>query len=202
ERDEIIGEVEAARGPADDRHDDVADQRIDDGAEGRTDDDTDREVDDVALEGKFAKFLEHGLLPSMDRWTEKARPAQVQLIRPACTMALRTAMRVVSETGTIGSRSVSSILPSSDIAYLTGAGLDSMKRLLCSGISLSCSASAALASPFCQARWNSEHNRGATFEVTEMQPWPPWAMKPSAEASSPESWMNSLPQASRCSDTR
>ena len=26
------------------------------------------------------------------------------------------------------------------------------------------------------AAWNSEHSRGATFEVTEMQPWPPWAM--------------------------
>src|SRR6202042_1284364 len=59
-----------------------------------------------------------------------------QLIKPACTMALRTATRVGSETGTIGSRSVSSTLPSSESAYLTGAGLDSMKRLVCSGISL------------------------------------------------------------------
>ncbi len=44
--------------------------------------------------------------------------------------------------------------------------------------------------------------RGATLDVTEMQPAPPWALKPSAEASSPESWMKSLPQARRCSVTR
>ena len=86
------------------------------------------------------------------------------------TTALRTATRVDSWHGTIGRRSFSSILPSSDIAYLIGAGLVSMNRFMCSGISLSCSASAALVSPFCQARWNSEHSRGATLEVTEMQP--------------------------------
>ena len=54
-------------------------------------------------------------------------------------MALRTAARVGSDTGTIGSRSFSSILPSSDSAYFTGAGLLSMNRFMCSGISLSCS---------------------------------------------------------------
>ena len=67
------------------------------------------------------------------------------------TMALRTATRVGSDTGTIGRRNFSSILPSSDRAYFTGDGLDSMKRLVCSGISLSCSLSAVLRSPFCQA---------------------------------------------------
>ena len=46
-----------------------------------------------------------------------------QLISPACTMASRTAARVFSATGTIGSRTVSAHLPSSDSAYLTGAGL-------------------------------------------------------------------------------
>ena len=66
-------------------------------------------------------------------------------------MALRTATRVGSDTGTIGRRSVSSILPSSDSAYFTGYGLLSMKRLVCSGISLSCSFSAVATSPFCQA---------------------------------------------------
>src|ERR1700752_4222435 len=91
---------------------------------------------------------------------------RLQLIRPACTMALRTAARVGSDTGTIGKRSFSSILPSSDNAYFTGAGLDSMNRLVCRGISLSCTLSAVVASPFCQAVWNSEHSRGATLEVT------------------------------------
>jgi len=68
------------------------------------------------------------------------------------TIALRTATRVGSDTGTIGSRSFSSILPSSDSAYLTGAGFDSMNRLVCSGISLSWTFSAVAMSPFCQAR--------------------------------------------------
>ena len=53
-----------------------------------------------------------------------------------------------------------------------------------------------------QAFWNSEQSRGATFEVTEMQPLPPWALKPSAVGSSPESWMKSVPQVARCSETR
>ena len=35
-----------------------------------------------------------------------------------------------------------------------------------------------------------------------MQPTPPCALKPSAVPSSPESWMNSSPQASRCEVTR
>ena len=38
--------------------------------------------------------------------------------------------------------------------------------------------------------------------TTLMQPRPPWALKPSALASSPESWMNSRPQACRVSETR
>jgi hypothetical protein len=37
--------------------------------------------------------------------------------------------------------------------------------------------------------------RGATFAVTEMQPTPPCALKPTAVASSPESWTKSVPQA-------
>src|SRR5665809_142652 len=35
-----------------------------------------------------------------------------------------------------------------------------------------------------------------------MQPWPPWAMKPSAVASSPESCTKSVPSAARCWLTR
>ena len=40
------------------------------------------------------------------------------------------------------------------------------------------------------------------FATTLMQPVPPWALKPSALASSPESWMKSRPQAIRLSETR
>ena len=35
-----------------------------------------------------------------------------------------------------------------------------------------------------------------------MQPWPPWALKPSAVPSSPESWLKPSPNAARCCDTR
>ncbi len=38
--------------------------------------------------------------------------------------------------------------------------------------------------------------------TTLMQPTPPWALKPSALASSPDSWMNSLPQDARWSEAR
>ena len=102
-------------------------------------------------------------------------------------MASRTALCAFSVAGTIGSRTVLAHLPMSDMAYLIGAGLVSTNRLMCSGLSLSCSLSAVAKSPFKQAAWNSAHSRGATFDVTEMQPWPPCAMKPSAVISSPES---------------
>jgi hypothetical protein len=36
------------------------------------------------------------------------------------------------------------------------------------------------------ASWNSAHRRGATLAVTEMHPTPPWALKASAVASSPD----------------
>ena len=52
------------------------------------------------------------------------------------------------------------------------------------------------------AFWNSAHRPGATLAVTEMQPTPPIALKPSAMSSLPLSWQKSLPQASRCAVTR
>src|SRR5579885_1305758 len=117
-------------------------------------------------------------------------------------MASRTAACALSLAGTIGSRTILAHLPSSDSAYLTGAGEVSTKRLMCSGASLSCSFRAAAKSPRRQAPWNSAHSRGATLEVTEMQPWPPCAMKPSAVPSSPESWLKPSPMAARCCETR
>ncbi len=38
---------------------------------------------------------------------------------------------------------------------------------------------------------------GATLTVTEMQPWPPWAMYPNAVASSPDSSTKSSPHSRR-----
>jgi len=53
-----------------------------------------------------------------------------QLIRPACTMASRTAAWAFSLAGTMGSRTFVEHLPISDSAYLIGAGDVSTKRLM------------------------------------------------------------------------
>ena len=76
-RGEVVREVEAAGGRADDRHDHVADQRCDDGAEGRADDDADREIDDVALHGELAEFPEHPRASFLDRHEQAPRSASV-----------------------------------------------------------------------------------------------------------------------------
>ena len=52
-------------------------------------------------------------------------------------MASLTAARVLSFTGTMGNRTVSLHLPTSDNAYFTGAGLVSRNRAVCNGINLS-----------------------------------------------------------------
>src|SRR6476620_5466584 len=62
-----------------------------------------------------------------------------QFSSPAWTMAWRTAALVLSATGTIGSRTVSEHLPSTESAYFTGAGLVSRNKAVCSGISCACS---------------------------------------------------------------
>src|SRR6202035_1188670 len=103
-----MGEIEPAGHRADDRHDDVADQRTDDGAEGGTDDDADGEVDDVAAHGEFLEFFEHRSLPIDDalssaptqRKNRSAAGRPAQLIRPAWTMASRTAICAFSVAGT------------------------------------------------------------------------------------------------------
>ena len=72
-----------------------------------------------------------------DRSDLLLRHTRHQLIRPACTIASRTAFCAFSDAGTIGSRTEFSHLPISDIAYLIGAGLVSMNRFWCNGESLS-----------------------------------------------------------------
>src|SRR5262249_52877843 len=133
QRNEIVGKIETTGDGADDRHEDIGDQRVDDGAEGGTDDHTDGEIDDVAAQREFLEFLEHGAHPG--------RPP-AQFIRPAWTMASRTAVLVLSATRTIGRRTVSAHLPNTERAYLTGAGLVSTNKAVCNGISLSCTLSA------------------------------------------------------------
>ena len=91
-------------------------------------------------------------------------------------MALRTARAVGSVTGTIGSRSVSSHLAEQRqrILHRRRIGLD--EQVGVQRHQLVVQLERGRESPFCQASWNSEHSRGATLEVTEMQPWPPCAM--------------------------
>ena len=129
-----------------------------------------------------------------------------QLINPACTMASRTAAfdPLQSDRVTIGSRTeIQRTCSSRDRAYLTGAGLVSMNEVLMQRHQLVLDVQRQIRNrPAGTRSGNSAQRRGATFEVTEMQPWPPWAMKPSAVASSPDNVSKSRPRAARCCDTR
>ena len=132
-----------------DRHDDIAHQRTHDAAERRADDDADREVDHIAAHGEFLEVFEHRVpqicrraagVPSPsssdpDRQPTKRprRPLPVRLIdqpRMHHGVAHRGAS-TCSDSGTIGSRTVSSHLAEHATARISPAtGLVSMKRLL------------------------------------------------------------------------
>ena len=62
------------------------------------------------------------------------------------------------------------------MANLVGAGEASRNSALCSRTSLSCQVRAVSKSPARHALRKAAQAPGATFEVTEMQPCPPWAM--------------------------
>jgi hypothetical protein len=64
EIDEEVGEVDAARGAPDRRHQDVVHEALHDGREGGADDDADGEVDDVPADDELAKFRDHGVSPA------------------------------------------------------------------------------------------------------------------------------------------
>src|SRR4029079_17140244 len=57
ERQEVIGEVEAARNSTDHRHENVVDEGIDDFAESKPDDYRNGKVEGVGLQGKFPEIL-------------------------------------------------------------------------------------------------------------------------------------------------
>ena len=116
----------------------------------------DGEIDDIAPHGKFLELVEHlHSSPCSDRSAAiRSRPAQArchvsrprcernarsprQLIRPAWTMASRTAVCAFSVAGTMGKRTLGEHFPISDNAYLIGAGEVSTKRFMCNGASLS-----------------------------------------------------------------
>ena len=102
-------------------------------------------------------------------------------------MASRTCFLVASVHSTSGRRSLALAWPTSSAPYFTGAGLVSTNSALCSGIRRSWISNTLSRSRFFQASCMSPQSRGAMLAVTEMQPSPPWAMKPTALASSPES---------------
>ena len=103
---------------------------------------------------------------------------------------------------TSGSRTSGEHFPSTLAAYFTGPGLASTKSASCSGIRRCWAARVAFGSPSIQCACISEQMRGATFPVTEMQPWPPSTSNASTAASSPESCTKSSPQAMRVSSGR
>ena len=96
--------------------------------------------------------------------------------------------------GASGRRQCSDVLPSSDAANFTGAGLVSENSASCSGTSRFWIAIASLTRPSCQASCIAAHSRGATFAVTLMQPSPPAARNAIAVWSSPDNWQKSSPQ--------
>ena len=112
-------------------------------------------------------------------------------------MARRTSARLSSLISTNGRRTSARALPSRLAAYFTGAGLVSQNIAACSGARRSLIAIALATSPARHACCICAHSRGATLAVTEMQPWPPAARNGSAVPSSPESWQNCAPMASR-----
>src|SRR5271166_6472824 len=116
-----------------------------------------------------------------------------QLSRPAPRIACCTLCCVSGTIAQSGWRTSGVQRPSSEAAYLTGAGLVSANSASCSGISRSLMSRTVLISPRCQASCISEQSRGATLAVTDMQPSPPWARYATAVASSPDSRQNPAP---------
>ncbi len=66
---------------------------------------------------------------------------------PQVFIAASKAAWLPSESGVMGRRNVGWQRPIRAAAHLTGMGLASIKRFLCSGINASCLAAASLASP-------------------------------------------------------
>ena len=60
--------------------------------------------------------------------------------------------------------------PNKEAAYFTGPGLDSTNKALCNEDNFRLISCAFGISPTCQAECISEHNCGATFAVTDIQP--------------------------------
>src|SRR5579864_451918 len=125
-----------------------------------------------------------------------------QLSRPAPRIAPCTFSWVAGVVSHSGRRTSAVQRPSSEAAYLTGAGLVSTKSASCNGINRSLMRRTVATSPFCHAVCISDSSAGATLAVTEMQPSPLCARKPTAVPSSPDSIENSSPTSTRNLVTR
>ncbi len=101
-----------------------------------------------------------------------------------------------------GSRTSSAQRPSRLAPNFAGAGLGSANISPCSSIRRSLISLAAARLPCSEAFCSRAQRAGATFEVTEMHPTPPCALKPTAFGSSPDSCTKSAPAAIRCCETR
>ncbi len=127
--------------------------------------------------------------PPSRRFVRSAR----QFSNPAWRMAASIRAFVPSVSPTSGRRTSSEQRPSRDRPYFAPARPGSRRS----------PRAAASGGPDSPAPWHSRPPAsppgtrrkacGATFAVTLMQPTPPCALKPSAVASSPDSWMKSAP---------
>ena len=111
------------------------------------------------------------------------------------TASIRALLSGLSSTS--GNRTRGNIMFNRLSAYLTGAGLLSHDSAAVNVTAVVASHWASTSWPCRNARCMARHRRGATFDVTEMQPSPPWSRKASAVASSPDSNRNSGPSNDR-----
>src|SRR6185437_3465608 len=123
----------------------------------------------------FQRILDQVIVarPPVLRDVAVGRPHQLR--RPALRIARCTFSCVSGMMAQSGWRTSAVQRPSSEAAYLTGAGLVSANSASCSGISRSLISRTEARSPRCHASCISEQSRGATLAVTEMHPSPPCA---------------------------
>ena len=107
--------------------------------------------------------------------------------RPA--IALATSAFAESVSSTMGRRVFGCMKPSRHKAYFMAAGL-SLESAAVSGASRFCKYLADCNRPCRQLEKMTRHSSGATFEIADMQPSPPLAIKANAVVSSPDNSRN------------
>ncbi len=95
-------------------------------------------------------------------------------------------LRCGGASAVMGRRMVPPHRPMRAMAHLSGIGLASTNRFLCTGISWNWISMARRTSPARAASHSSRIRRGATLAVTLTLPWPPHSISATAVGSSPE----------------